>query len=48
MVAETYPQDEVAASIAASAAGTVALFRRNGVLDDHRTLDIFGKYGLIS
>jgi hypothetical protein len=48
VIAETYPEGEVAANIAASAAATIALFRRNRVLDDHRTMDIFGKYGLIS
>jgi len=48
VVAECYPESEVSATIASSAAATIALFRRNGVLDDHRALDAFGKSGLIS
>ena len=46
VVAECYPESEVSATIASRAAATIALFRRNGVLDDHRALDAFGKSGL--
>lgn len=48
VIAETYPEHAVVKNVAASAAATIALFRRNGVFDDNRTLDVFGKYGLIS
>ena len=34
VVAECYPESEVSATIASRAAATIALFRRNGVLDD--------------
>lgn len=45
---EAYPEADVQRDIARSAAGTVALFRRFGVLDDPQSLEAFGEAGLLT
>jgi len=48
VVADTYSEANITLGIAAAAAGTLALFRRHGILDDARTRDAFVRAGLIN